>query len=113
MRLISSNPAAIPRTRSSSFDRTDKPPLDSDCEEMGVEDGENGIIAAVGVGVIKVDKNILIASELFVLADVVPVGVGVVLESNISCPYSACPSSSALISLTSFLSPLVDRFVEN
>jgi hypothetical protein len=68
---------------------------------MGVEDGENAdvvIIAAVGVGVIKVDKDIfvVIASELFVRADVVLVGVGVVLESKISCPYSAC-----------------DRFVEN
>ncbi len=111
MRLISSIPDAIPRTRSSSFYRIDKPLLDSDCEEMGVEDGENAdvvIIAAVGVGVMKVDRDtfVVIASELFVLADVVLEGVGVVLESNISCSYGACPS--ALISLTSFLSPLLD-----
>jgi hypothetical protein len=85
---MSSIPDAIPRTRSSSFDRIDKPPLDSDSEEMVVESGKKAadafIVAAVGVGVLKVDKDIfvVIVSALFVLADVVLVGVGVVLESN-------------------------------
>jgi hypothetical protein len=128
---MSSIPDAIPRTRSSSFDRIDKPPLDSDSEEMVVESVKKTadalIVAAVGVGVIKVDKDIfvVILSALFVLADVVLVGVGVVLESNISCPSTdprvcavTCHSEyicsrSTLISFTSFLSPLVDRFVEN
>jgi hypothetical protein len=122
---MSSIPDAIPRTRSSSFDRIDKPPLDSDSEEMAVEIGKNSadafIVAAVGVGVIKVDKDILvvIVSALFVLADVVLVGVGVVCPSTdsrvcaVTCHSERICASSALISFTSFLSPLVDRFVEN
>ena len=124
---MSSIPDAIPRTRSSSFDRIDKPPLDSDSEEMGVKNtSEAFFIAAVGVGVIKVDKDIFVVIvSPFVLADVVLVGVGVVLESNVSFPSTdsrvcvvICHSericaSPALISFTSFLSPLVDRFVEN
>ena len=125
---MSSIPDAIPRTRSSSFDRIDKPPLDSDSEEMAVEIGKNSadafIVAAVGVGVIKVDKDILvvIVSALFVLADVVLVGVGVVCPSTdsrvcaVTCHSDRAEricASSALISFTSFLSPLVDRFVEN
>ena len=59
---MSSIPDAIPSTRSSSFDHMDKPPLDSDSEEMGVD---AFIIAAVGVGVIKVDKDIFVYPLLF------------------------------------------------
>lgn len=87
---------------------------------MGVESGKNSanafIVAAFGVGVMKVDKDIfvVIVSALFVLADVVLVGVGT--DSHVcavTCHSERICASSALISFTSFLSPLVDRFVEN
>jgi hypothetical protein len=64
-RLMLSIPDAIASlgTRSSSLDRIDKPLLDSDSEEMGVKNTADAFnIAAVGVGVIKVDKGIFVVN---------------------------------------------------